>query len=257
MKKKPKMKLWKKLVIGLVAIVLVFTATLTVFMGVFLEGNGSKYSVSKVEVLPDSPLKGKTILFLGSSVTQGMGSLGTSFVDYLAKADQVDSIKEAVSGTTLVDNGKNSYVQRMLKQDPSLKLDAFVCQLSTNDATKKLELGAIGESKDLTDFDTKTIVGAMEYIIAYASETWDCPVIFYTGTYYEDENYQAMVEALLQLKDKWGIGVIDLWNDKELNDITADQRKLYMKDGIHPTKAGYLEWWTPVIREYLINYLTK
>ena len=45
--------------------------------------------------------------------------------------------------------------------------------------------------------------------------------------------------------------------EQGLNDITADQRKLYMKDDIHPTKAGYLEWWNPVIREDLVNYLTK
>lgn len=29
----------------------------------------------------------------------------------------------------------------------------------------------------------------------------------------------------------------------------------YMYDKIHPTKAGYLEWWLPTIQEYLYAYL--
>ena len=28
-----------------------------------------------------------------------------------------------------------------------------------------------------------------------------------------------------------------------------------MANGIHPTQAGYLEWWTPFMEDYLIHYL--
>ena len=56
-------------------------------------------------------------------------------------------------------------------------------QLSTNDATTKKELGQISKGFDQPDFDTKTITGAEEFIIWYAQETWNCPVIFYTGSY--------------------------------------------------------------------------
>ncbi len=241
----------------LLVLVLIFGLLAASFLGVFAKGNSGRYNVSRVQTIENSPLKGKTILYLGSSVTAGMGSLGTSFVDYIAKMDDSVSIKEAVSGTTLTDIDEKSYVQRMLALDKELKIDAFVCQLSTNDAKPELalSLGAVSDSMNLADFDTHTIIGAMEYIIAYARDTWNCPVVFYTGTHYDDANYAAMVDALLQLQDKWDIGVIDLWNDRALNDITDAQRKLYMKDDIHPMKAGYLEWWTPVMRAYLIDYL--
>ena len=132
-----------------------------------------------------------------------------------------------------------------------MQVDLLVCQLSTNDASQGKELGKISDSDDISDYDTKTITGAMEYIIAYAKETWNCPVVFYTGTKYESEAYQSMVTRLLELQEKWGIGVINLWDDEEMNQVSKTDYALYMADPIHPTKAGYLKLWTPKIEEGL------
>lgn len=66
-----------------------------------------------------------------------------------------------------------------------------------------------------------------------------------------------MVDRLLELQKKWDIGVIDMFNDRELNDIDQDSYNLYMFDKNHPTKAGYLKWWTPFIENYLYNYLAR
>lgn len=60
-----------------------------------------------------------------------------------------------------------------------------------------------------------------------------------------------MLDALLDIQEKWGIGVIDLWNDPDMNAVSEEDYKLYMYDSIHPTQAGYLLWWTPKIEEYL------
>ena len=40
-----------------------------------------------------------------------------------------------------------------------------------------------------------TIAGAIETIIAYARNTFDYPVVFYTGSYCEKENYPEMASA--------------------------------------------------------------
>ena len=142
----------------------------------------------------------KKYIFLGSSVTYGSAAGGYSFVDMLAEKNQIDCIKEAVSGTTLVDNGPDSYVQRMIHNlDKEMECEQFVCQLSTNDATQGMPLGKVSVSIKLEDFDTSTIIGAIEYIICYARTTWQCPVTFYTNTYYDNENYQKMVEIMLSL----------------------------------------------------------
>ena len=214
-------------------------------------GNAAEYSIEKVEADPDSALIGKNIIFLGSSVTEGYGSGGVSFVDYLAARDGIKVVKEAVGGTTLVTENEQSYIPRMEKLDKSFPADAFVCQLSTNDASRKLPLGTVSQGTELSEFDTSTVAGAIEYIICYAKGTWDCPVVFYINPPYESEEYAAMVELLLAVQEKWDIEIIDFWNDPSINQITQEQRALYMIDDVHPAKAGYLLWWTPVFEDAL------
>lgn len=223
-----------------------------------MAGNEEVYAVENVQKNPDSALDGKKIIYLGSSVTEGSAACGSSFVDYLQAKDGVTPLKEAVSGTTLVTLGDTSYIPRMKTIDKEFQADAFICQLSTNDASKGLELGMVSDSMDREDFNTDTVVGAMEYIISYARETWDCPVIFYTGSRYDSEDYGKMVELLYEVQKKWDCGVIDLWNDEEFNNITDEQRALYiLSDGIHPTQAGYLKWWLPKFEDYLKDYLDE
>ena len=64
-------------------------------------------------------------------------------MEYLAARDGIVYVKEAVSGTTLVDNGETSYIARMKANIPDQKADLFICQLSTNDATTGQPMGEI------------------------------------------------------------------------------------------------------------------
>ena len=217
-----------------------------------MPGNADRYAVSQVKTSGDETLKGKTVIFLGSSVTYGAASLGESFADDLSARLQCNVVKEAVSGTTLSTTRPNSYVTR-LDNIKTRQADLFICQLSTNDASQKKPLGEVTDSERMEDFDTDTVAGAMEYIIAYAKDKWDCPVVFYTNPKYDSDEYAAMVELLYEIRDKWGIGVIDLWT--ELPEITEEERALYMADAIHPTRAGYLEWWTPVMEKDIIEMM--
>ena len=211
-------------------------------------GNADEYDMSTVEPLADSPLEGKTVLFLGSSVTRGAKSQGQSLADYTATRLGANVIKEAVDGTTLVDNGSSSYIQRMIANvDTSQQIDLVVVQLSTNDATKGMPLGEIGDGTD-------TITGAMEYIASYAKQTWGCPVVFYTNTRYEGGDYESMVSRAKELAERGEIGLIDLWSSDEFNDITDEQRSLYMNDRIHPFKAGYRDWWGPEFERQLLAW---
>ena len=219
-----------------------------------LPGNAEKYSIEHVAVLENTPLRTRKLIFLGSSVTYGSASKGISFADYIGARNNCTVIKEAVSGTTLVDDREDSYIARM-KQIRETEADLFICQLSTNDASKGKPLGSIVESFDDKDFDTSTVAGAIEYIIAYARSTWHCPIVFYTSPRYDKDAYAAMVDLLHGIADKWKISVIDMWNDDQFNAIADDQRLLYMKDAVHPTQAGYLKWWTPYIENSLYDAL--
>ena len=230
---------------------------------------GNTFVETEEEKDPSDPLSGLQIAWLGSSVTYGQGAGGYSMADVIAENHAAtDCYKYAISGTTLADYaGENamptdgdeshgSYVYRLTQLDTDQKYDLFIVQLSTNDATGGISMGAISEDQELDHQDVSTVIGAMEYIIGYIRENWGCPVMFYTGTKYDSEQYGEMVNVLLQLKDKWDIGVIDLWNNEEMNAIDDETRASYIKeDGIHPLKDGYVEWWTPAFEQAITDYL--
>lgn len=178
-------------------------------------------------------LSEKTVLFLGSSVTYGSASGGISFADIMEKTCGIHYIKEAVSGTTLADINDASYVSRLKRVDKSHKVDLFICQLSTNDAFAD-------ESIHISDVEK-----AIRFILQYAKNVFQCPIVFYTGTYFENQRYEDMVKLLYRLQNEYDFYILDLYNDKEMCRISKDSYQLYMRDPIHPTLKGYTEWWTP------------
>ena len=197
---------------------------------------------------------GNKIVFLGSSVTYGSAANGTSFADIICEKNGYEMIKEAVSGTTLVDEDDSSYVSRLRKIEAD-NADLFICQLSTNDATYHNPLGIVGEEKDIDSFDANTVAGAIEYIIAYVRKRWKCPIAFYTGTRYESEHYADMVELLKTIAEKWDIKLINLWDEPSFNAVSSDDYERYMRDPIHPTIEGYRQWWVPFIERCIKDML--
>lgn len=251
-----------------------------------ITANDQRYSVNNVTQRENSPLNGKTIYWLGSSVTYGSASEGESMADYLSALTGCICKKDAVSGTTIFDDNKtastgaNSYTRRLRYSNvfsKEEKIDAFVCQISTNDARND-RLTKIGyvthEDKiDLEDFDLTTTLGGIEYIISYVSSTWGCPIYFYSGAYFASsgdrastnptgENYATLIDEVYEVAEKWNsyddykVGVIDLFNDEDFNaQVSNKYYKWATSDAIHPKRAGYLQWWTPYFEHYLINEL--
>lgn len=269
--KKPRStkKIIRNVIIGALAFAVVEVVVLGVFgigplsklsdvrMGM-VKGNSKEYSFSNLTQMENSPFEGQNICILGSSVAYGANSLQEAVGEYFAQRFGCGLTKETVSGTTLVDNNAQSYVSRMKSNiDQSEEFALFICQLSTNDATKNMPLGEIVNSESLDDFDTSTITGALSYIICYTKQTWDCPVAFFTGSYYESEAYAAMVNRLYELQEVYDFAILDLYTDEGFNNIPDEQYKLYMMDKIHPTKAGYRDWWCPELEQQLLTWLEE
>ncbi len=181
-------------------------------------------------------LKQKTVLFLGSSVTYGSAAGGISFADYMEEQCGLVMIKEALSGTTLADIDDGSYVARLKKVDRKLKMDLVIVQLSTNDAGRGIPLA-----------DTEA---AIRFIADYVKKTWDCPLVFYTGTFFESAPYQAMVDLLRRLAEEYGFRILDLWDDPAMRSVSEADYKRYMSDPVHPGPEGYRDWWTPKFIEF-------
>lgn len=213
-----------------------------------LAGNSRKYNLDQVATNTSSPLYGKHILFLGSSVTFGFGALAESFVDDLWKKDGVIATKDAENGTTLVEkdryNQGDSYVARFKEDLKRKRPEAFVLQLSTNDAQTHQQLGKIEKSGH--NFDTQTILGALQYMVWQARKKWACPVLLYTNPDFGDPFYGQMVEKALILAKQEDFAVLDLYHE-----LGKASSSLYMADLIHPTRAGYLKIWTPLFEQKL------
>ncbi|MFH0992984.1 MAG: SGNH/GDSL hydrolase family protein [bacterium] len=223
----------------------------------YCENDTESILLTGIHPVPSSTLMGKKLLFLGSSVTYGCEPEGISFVEFLCRHSGCIGVKAAVSGTTLADISDQSYVSRLKKVDRQVRPDAIIVQLSTNDAGLNHRFGVIAGRRDLGDYDVMTIAGAIEYIIAYARQTWRCPVLFYTGTRYDNETYGRMVTLLLAVQKAWGIGVIDLWHDPLMNQVAAADYARFMADGVHPTIAGYFQWWGPRLETLLGEFFEK
>lgn len=189
--------------------------------------------------------------FLGSSVTYGHANNGSSFVNEIQNLLQCVCVKEAVSGTTLANNGSNSYVARMLSNwDKNAKVDTLIVQLSTNDVSQNIARGTISDTKNPEDIDNTTTLGAIEYIIAYAKKTWNCEVVFYTNPKYSNAQYESLVKDLYQIQKKWGIGIVDFYYYKDMDPLSDETLASYMADAIHPNAMGY-RWMGEVFAEYL------
>ena len=139
-----------------------------------------------------SSLKGKTIGYLGSSITVGFISENVAFPDYIGKITGSITVKQAITGGPLAKKeGVRDEVSYITQLEDNLSinenLDALVVQLSTNDTTLGIGMGEVSSSQNKDDYDYSTVIGAMEYIIAYAKEKWNCPVIFYINPYLSDE----------------------------------------------------------------------
>ena len=216
-----------------------------------LPGNAPCYAPKQVKSVGHTSLTGKNVLYLGSSVTLGAAALEVSFAEYIAARNGNSFVKEAVSGTTLCDTFPGSYVARLKTVDIASRFDLFVCQLSTNDACRGLPVGKV------TDETTDTVCGAIRHIVRYVRDTWHCPIVFYTGAYFDNATYAAMVTQLLKLSQSENFTVADMYSDHDFNAITKEAYDLYMADPIHPTRAGYLEWWTPFIEKALLKVFEK
>ncbi len=209
----------------------------------------------------EHPLAATSVYYIGSSVTRGHGGNtdGNSFADMTAKLTGGECKKETISGTNLAitDGRSDSYVERLARLNLSNQPNVLVVQLSTNDFSNNVPLGTVSEQTASSEFDKRTITGALEYILATVKEIspdtitviYTCPLGKGWGKYAEYGRY--VNGTLKELETKWAdsLAVLDLYN--------AEYVKVpcYMQgDELHPQKEGYAQVFTPFFIELLNSY---
>ncbi len=207
-----------------------------------LDGNAEEFSVENVVIPHKDPnvrtlFAGKTLFALGSSITWGFASGGQALGEFLARSFGMNLVKDAENGTTLAPmhaHDSHCYVSRLKTHTRYTDSPDYVLiQLSTNDVWQGISLGQT--------------VDAIEDIMDYVQDQWNVPVLMYTNSRFESEQYQQLVDASYDIHNTKNFSIIDLWNNVDINSVTDEQLQLYMHDPIHPTRAGYMTWWGPEV----------
>lgn len=239
----------------LLAAVIVIVCIASAGHGEFSKGNSSDYDVSSLTLNDDSVMKDDTIVFVGSDFTLGLKADNQSFIDYLKVVDGLNAAtftEENIGLTSKKDVSFISLVESIPKEHASPK--AIFCEIPYYDAKHGTKLGEISDSYMLSDFDTETAIGAMEYIMCYAKMNWSCPVFFYTlADYNSSKKYEKLVSAALRVSDKWNMPMLDFTSNDKIASLEKSDKSLYFVDSRNMTKAGYNE----IIAPEFENFITK
>lgn len=229
-----------------------------------------------------NPLFGKTAVFAGDSICEGynFGDTEDAYAGRVANKNNMTYKNFGVSGTTLTE--KLAYRSDTGAEKPSISYkidemyaeypnaDYIIIEGGTNDADlmgSRLNgeiperFGTFTVNDFSGNYDRETFCGALESILYRATQYWKGKKIGYIvahkmginkpGYTAEKHNRRAYFETAIQICNKWGVFVLNLWDDCLLNpslpnmytpgitwEENANLGSLYA-DGQHLLPAGY------------------
>lgn len=200
-------------------------------------------------------LKNKKILFLGDSITEGVGvsSNDKNYVSVFAKISGADVKNYGVSGTRIACQTTKSECEQIdrsfLKRADEMDSDADIIVVfgGTNDF-------AHGDAK-IGDFNSKseyTFYGAMHCLCEKLLNKYpDSEIVFMTPLHRVTENnmmketgipneitLSGYVSIIKEVVGYYGLPVLDLFNMSGLQPKIEVIKNEYMPDGLHPSDKG-------------------
>lgn len=201
-------------------------------------------------------LRGKKIVFLGDSITQGAGATKKEnvYLEVCAKKLGAKAVNFGVGGTRIAPQITPSaeafcdeyFLLRAKKMDKDA--DLVVVFGGTNDfGHGDAPFGRIG------DKDPATFCGAYDALIEYLMATYgkEKLIIVYplrrrnetatNGDGSKAEGSKPLAEyhdAEKAIAEKCGLKSVDFWNDGDLNPNTPDGNENFA-DGLHPNDIGH------------------
>lgn len=200
-------------------------------------------------------LKGKTVLFLGDSITEGHGTSGPEhyYVTVFGKISGANVINYGIGGTRIARQTTPSpnpvfdgdFVKRV--DDMQKDADVIVVFGGTNDFGHGD--AAVG---DFASRDEHTFYGAMHVLCQKLIEKYpDADIVFMTPLHRLNENATTneygipdrlplvnYVDMITEVASYYGLPVLDLFRTSGLQPKVDIIREKYMPDGLHPSDAG-------------------
>lgn len=200
-------------------------------------------------------LKNKKVLFLGDSITEGVGASSAeyNFVNVFEKISGAQSFNYGIGGTRIASQknpscpNENRYFYTRLSVMEK-EADYVVVFGGTNDfGHGNAELGTY---KDFTD---DTFCGALRHLIESLYEKYPTArIVILTPLHRESENseindrgfsvmakFKDYINSIRYLAAEYSVPVLDLYNNSNIHTKTEKVKKLFMPDGLHPSDAGH------------------
>ena len=209
----------------------------------------------------------KTALFFGDSICAGTtievdAKKGYGWAGLIGVKNYMDWKNYGKDGGTVTDIADvnsnlwlSTQVTSAIAEYP--EADYLVLEGGCNDADQLHEEGLGEISADYVNFDESTFSGAMEALILRLLTAYPEAKLAYVipqkmgawGTNFNGRIYVTYFERAKEICKKWGVPVLDLWNECPLNPLLSCHGSFYT-DGQHLTLAGY-EYITPRIEAFM------
>lgn len=217
----------------------------------------------RIETLEKEPLYGKKITCTGNSITAATHSVpGHGYVEQIADAHGMTVDNHAIWGAIIPQghpraNGDITDIGCIHDTLDSMDADADIVVMSgsINDCEYYSDASFLGEiTGDFSsDLDLTTFYGALEDMCKKALQKWAGKPIIYViehrmtldNTIY-GQYYLKLHKAIVKVMNKWGISIVDLFNDcPSLNYNEGYKTKYTTGDGTHPNYEGYERFYVP------------
>ena len=201
-------------------------------------------------------LKGKTIAFLGDSITEGVGSSAPDKVYHQLLKNKYGlkaALNFGVSGTRLAKQTEPSdpisFDEDFVKRAKTIPddIDAVIVFGGTNDyGHGDAPFGAPGDKTN------DTFCGACYALMSYLLDRFgDRPIIFMTPLHRADEGWpmaedgkdkrclREYVAVIRQTAELFAVPVLDLYSESGMQPMIESNNRSFFVDGLHPNDAGH------------------
>ena len=215
-----------------------------------------------VNVEPDknSPLYGKTGLFMGDSISFGSGDTASYKTNSNGKAwaGRISALTGLTATNASIGGAKASFINgddtakwlyNQFTPNSNKKFDIVVMHGGVNDARHNRKVGTpkpVDSSTSELKKDLTTYVGGLQWLFHNVKQKQPDATLFFIANHRLDghatgqaKNMAPYFDAAKQLCEMYGIHFIDLYNNKELNDKLETTTTKYLPDTLHLNGAGY------------------
>ena len=218
----------------------------------------SKYFIASEGMQVTGPLTGKDVIFVGDSITAGTNCEGNKYWEVLEQRLELGSAtamgipESCISATSDYGADHDPLINRY---DDIPDADLITIFMGTNDYGHDTPLGSINDTSDVSFY------GALNVIIPALMEKHpNAKIVFITPLHRygfginsatgETHTFDYLpngaghtlgdyVNAVKEICEKYGVDVIDLYGELDLDPGAEETREYYMEDGLHPNTAGH------------------